>query len=56
MGCVNKNYPLIGRVACLEEAKEEKKNELSAFVFLQKVAAFTGRVQTEYNNHRYKND
>jgi len=25
MGSVNKNYPLSGRVACLKEAKEEKK-------------------------------
>jgi hypothetical protein len=60
MGCVNKNYPLTRRVVCLKEAKRrrrrKKEKELSAFVFLQKVAAFAGRVHSENNNHRYKND
>ena len=55
MGCVNKNYPLVRRVARLKEAKEEE-NELSAVAFLQKVAAFARLIHTEDNNHRYKND
>ncbi len=38
------------------EAKGGEENELSAFVFLQEVAAFAGRIQTEDNNYRYKNN
>jgi len=33
-----------------------EEDELSAFVFLQKVAAFAGRIYSENNNHKYKND
>lgn len=57
MGSVNKNYPLIRRVAASKrQKKEEEENELSAFVFLQEVAAFAGRVHTEDDNHGQKND
>ncbi len=56
MGCVNKNYPLIRRVAASKRLEGGEENELSVFVFLQEVAAFAGRVHTEDNNHRYKNN
>jgi hypothetical protein len=49
MGCVNKNRPL-------KRAASGEKEELRAFVFLQECAAFAGRVYTEDNDHRYKND
>jgi hypothetical protein len=52
MGFVNKNYPPKAGSAPQRGNKEEK-NELSAFMFLQKVAAFAGRVHTKDNNHRY---
>jgi hypothetical protein len=38
------------------EEDDDDDDELSAFVFLQKVAAFAGRVHSENNNHRHKND
>jgi len=56
MGSVNKNYPLTRRVAASKRQKGGEENELSAFMFLQEVAAFVGRIHTEDNNHRYKNN
>jgi hypothetical protein len=56
MGCVNKKLPT-GQAGSLPQRGEGGgENELSALVFLQKGAAFAGRVHTENNNHRYKND
>ena len=54
-GCVNKATRLMAG-SCLKEAEGGEENELSAFVFFQKVAAFAGRVYTEDDHHRYKND
>ena len=51
MGFVNKNYPLIAGRGRLKEAKGGGEDELSAFMFLQKVAAFAGRVYSEDKNH-----
>jgi hypothetical protein len=33
-----------------------EEDELSAFVFLEEVAALADRVHSEDNNYRYKND
>jgi hypothetical protein len=60
-GCFKKLYslkklPANQRVVGLKEAKGGGENESSAFVFLQEIAAFAGRIQTEDNNHGYKND
>jgi hypothetical protein len=52
MGFVNKNYPLIAGRERLTEAKGGgEEDELSAFMFLQEVAAFAGRVYSEDKNH-----
>jgi hypothetical protein len=55
MGCVNKKLPA-DWAGSLPQRGEGEEDELSAFVFLQKGAAFAGRVHSENNNHRHKND
>ena len=57
MGSVNKKLPAdwAGSLPQGGEGRGEE-NELSAFIFLQEVAALVRRVQTEDNNDRHKNN
>jgi len=55
--CSVKKLPAHQAGSCLKEAQGGgEENELSAFVFLQEVAAFAGGIQAEDKNHGYKND
>ena len=56
MGFDNKKLPANQAGSSPKRLGGGEENELSVFVFLQKVAAFAGRVHTEDNKDRYKNN
>jgi hypothetical protein len=56
MGFVNKKLPANQAGSLPQRGEGGEEDELSAFVFLQKVAAFAARVYAEDNNYRHKND
>jgi|WetSurMetagenome_2_1015567.scaffolds.fasta_scaffold1402937_1 hypothetical protein len=56
MGCVNKKLPADWAGSLPQRGEGGEEDELSAFVFLQKGATLAGRIHSENNNHRYKND